>query len=78
MYLTSINKAHIITLLSSQHRVVCKKHSIIKDALIIECLLDIPQWQLNSDDSIQCLQRKYKFKSFASVILLTNRIAELA
>lgn len=68
-----------MTQLSSQHCVVCKKDStLIKDALIIEYLLDIPQWQLHSEDGIQCLQRVYKFNNFASAILLTNKIAELA
>ncbi|PCI57835.1 MAG: 4a-hydroxytetrahydrobiopterin dehydratase [Gammaproteobacteria bacterium] len=68
-----------MTLLSSQQCIVCKKDSTpIKDTLISKYLLDIPQWQLHHEDDIQFLQRVYKVSNFASAILLTNQIAELA
>lgn len=68
-----------MTQLSSQHCEVCNKDSIaVEDKLIIKYLLDIPQWQLHSEEGVQCLQRVYKFNNFANAILLTNKIAELA
>lgn len=67
-----------MTLAEEQCAAVTKASSRIVAADRANLLKQIPDWQIQTRDGVERLERVFRFKDFAAALAFTNRVGEIA
>ncbi len=65
--------------LARERCAACRRDSPrVTEAEIAQLKPQIPEWQLVEREGVQCLERVFRFASFAEALTFTNRVGALA